>query len=93
MQHYRPATLYQVTYCEDIPIRKEEDNSAILGRCSGPTHTDAPGKAHPGEDQVDSGNALAVRLHVRNVDGAADTVDVTAQGCARPALDFAIKSP
>jgi hypothetical protein len=43
---------------------------------------DALGQAHPGEDGVDVGDALIVRLRVRNVDRAGDAVDAAAHDLA-----------
>src|SRR5437879_4204621 len=41
-------------------------------------HRYALREAHPGEDWVDGGNPLIVRLCVRNIDRTSDAVDVTA---------------
>src|ERR1700760_1632869 len=39
---------------------------------------DTLGEAHPRENRIDGGDALTVRLRIRDVDRAGDTVDVTA---------------
>src|ERR1700761_218811 len=43
---------------------------------------DTLGQAHPRENRIDGGDALAVRLCIRDVDRTGDAVDVTADDLA-----------
>jgi hypothetical protein len=57
-------------------LRKHEPTSGLIN------NRDALGQAHPREDRVDVGDPLSGGLRVRNVDGASDALDVTAQDLA-----------